>query len=299
MKHLSTIIQDNTTGEQICACCGMVIFEKTVDEKAPQTFLDEPNKIHHHMSTNAAHHDYGLGTIVDPYQKESSEINIWQQRLRVANKKDSKTCRNFEALEIILGQHTIPKHMQNITYYLSRKATKNEIDSGRRIVPFQLSLLYFAYDISGNKISRKEFEKRFPLSKEKIFWKYARLIREKFNIITDHKSSIEKSIYKTGIDLKFSKKTIILANSIFQHANKKNMTSGRSPSGIVGAALYIAAYSTIHNPKPLQEIIAYSCNISQKTIDNVKSSWKDIINLLCLRHVVAVQTTKNLRISDL
>lgn len=296
MIHLTTIIEDSITGEQICACCGMVISEKTTVSKNPLNFQDKPKKEHHHTLTES-HHDYGMGSIADPSQKKSWKINKWQKRLRVSNSKDRKIAQNFEVLGRIFSKHSIPKNIQNITFHLSRKATDKKIDGGKG-ADFQLALLYFAYGISGNKINRNEFEKTFQITKENIFKKSVWIIQTEFNIVTDHKISIVKSIYRHGVDLKFSKKAIDLAITIYHYAEKKNLTSSRPLSGIAATALYIAAYSTMKNSRGIQEIIADKCNVSKTTITTTKSSWKDVINLLKLKHV-AIQYSKKLRIKDL
>jgi len=61
MKHLETIIEDHTTAERICACCGMVLDEKIIKDRGI-AIQDNKNKIHWN-TTSLSHHDGAMGVL--------------------------------------------------------------------------------------------------------------------------------------------------------------------------------------------------------------------------------------------
>lgn len=168
MKHLETIIEDHTTAEKICACCGMVLDEK-INQSRGITIQDNENKIHWHNAT-LSHHDGVIGSVASG--KNSFKINMWQNRLRISDSEDARVCANFMILKKIFNSKQVPKSIQNISYHLSKKTTKKLLDMGAKKDSFQKAVLYFAYEISQNKYLRKQFLKDFEITNKRMFNKY-------------------------------------------------------------------------------------------------------------------------------
>jgi len=284
LDHLAIIIEDVTTGEQVCACCGMVLDEKTNTREISIT--DNPEKIHW-TKTTQYHHDQGLGSIADNNTKNSKNINMWQNRLRVTNKSERRMYSNFIELERIFAKRLIPKTIKNIAYYMSRKACKAGIDIGTKKESFQAVLVYFAYELSQNKYPRKQFIKDFELDK-KTFNKYTWLIKEEFKIISDYLYITNRLLYRHATNLKFSKNIITIANAIIENARKKGLIAGKDTGAIIATALYIACYSTTTKRKlNLNEIIAKECGTSVQSINYIRQQWHEILEILKLRkHVI-------------
>ena len=282
MDHLTTIIEDATTDEQICACCGMILDEKTNIRGI--SYIDNPEKIHWNNIIQQ-HHDYALGSIADTNDKNSRNINRWQNRLRVSNSLERRIYSNFIELEDIFAKKQVPNTIKKITYYLSRKASRSGIDAGSKKETFQAVLLYFAYELSQNKYPRRQFIKDYTL-KTKTFNKYVWLFKEEFKIISDYENITNKLLYKHATNLKFPKKTTILANAIIEHARKKYLLSGKDIGGIVATALYIAYYSTSKRKLKINEIIAKECGTSVQSMRYIRQQWYEILEILNLRKQV-------------
>ncbi len=282
MNHLTTIIEDATTGEQICACCGMILDEKPNIRGISRI---ENHENIHWKNTIQHHHDYALGSIADTNDKNSRNINLWQNRLRASNSLERRIYSNFIELENIFAKKQVPNTIKKITHYLSRKASKSGIDIGSRKEMFQAVLLYFAFELSQNKYPRRQFIRDYTL-KTKTFNKYVWLIKEEFKIISNYEDISNKLLYRHATNLKFPKKTTTLANAIIEHARKKYLLSGKDIGGIVATALYIAYYSTSKRKPKINEIIAKECGTSIASMNYIRRQWSEILEILNLRKQV-------------
>lgn len=281
MKHLETVIEDHNTSERICACCGMVL-ERITKERGIITH-DNENKIHWNTTT-LSHHDGAMGSVAKGYN--SAKINMWQSRLRISDSMDARNSANFMILQKIFDLANTPKFIQNIAYHLSQKATKKMLDIGIQRDSFQKAILYFAYEISGNKYLRKQFLSDYNITNKRIFNKCVWQLKQEFHIVTDYVEFTEKIVYKYAANMRFTKKEIDLALSIISYAQKKNLTSGKDPNVVAGTALYISYYS-LHKyyPNTVNDI-AEKCNVHLERIQDLKRQWHEILDILKLRHNV-------------
>ncbi len=284
MKHLQTIIEDHSTAERICACCGMVLG-KTIPSDRGVTTQDNESKIHWN-STTSSHHDGAMGSVANMSSKKSFKINVWQSRLRIQDSKDARIYANFKTLEKIFDSRQVPKSIQNIAYHLSKKSTKRLLDTNAKKDSFQKAIIFFAYEISQNKYLRRQFITDFGVTNKNLFNKYFWLLKQEFHVTTDYTQFTEKLLYRHAIDMKFSKKEIELAQCIINHARKKGLTSSKDPIVLVGTALYISHYS-LHRYEPdTLHMIAKNCNIHPETIQKIKRQWHEILDMLNLRRSV-------------
>ena len=284
MKHLQTIIEDVTTAERICACCGMVLDDAIPSERGI-TIHDNEDKIHWN-STTPSHHDGAMGSIADTKSKDSFKINKWQNRLRISNSEDARVSANLIALKKIFDSKHVPRTIQNTSYHLSRHTTKKLLDIGAGRDSFQKAIIYHAYEISGNKYLRKQFLKDFDITDTKMFNKYSLILKQEFHIVTDYAKVTEKLLLYHAMDLRFSKKETDLALCIINHARKKGLIGGKSPAVIASTALYISHYSTQKYESNTLGDIAKIFNVSVGAIQYLKRQWHEILNVLNLRRNV-------------
>ena len=290
MKHLQTIIEDHSTAERICACCGMVLDEKITSDRGI-TILEHENKIHW-SNTVQSHHDGAMGSVANTEDKKSFKINMWQNRCRIQDSRDSRSYANFKILQKIFDSKQVPTPIQNIVYHLSKKLTKQLLDMNARKDSFQKAIIYFAYEISGNKYLRKKFLQDFDVTNKKMFNKYVWLLKQEFHIVTDYAEYTEKLLLQHAMNLKFSRKETDLALSILKHAQKKGLTSSKNPTGIAGTALYISHCSLNKYKSNTLIEIAETCHVNVGTIQNIKRQWYEILYVLNLRYKVLEDALK-------
>jgi len=160
------------------------------------------------------------------------------------------------------------------------------LDIGVQRDSFQKAVLYYSYEISGNKYLRKAFLLDYNIANKRIFNKCVWQIKQEFHIVTDYVEFTKKLVCKHAVNMRFTKKETNLALSIINYAQKKNLTSGKDPNVIAGTALYISYYS-LHKYYPnTANDIAKICNVRLERIQDLKRQWHEILDILKLRHNV-------------
>lgn len=292
-QHLKSLITDETTGEQICLCCGQVL-----QQKAESTLRDRPESQHDQLISDRVH-DGGLGTIADPNDSNSFKINVWQKRLRASNSEERKMYHRMIELNKIIQIHTIPEAVEKITFYLCRKSNKNDFCGKLATKPFLLALLYHAFDISGHRYPFRKFRIDYPDAATHVFKKYLWQIKDVYKITTISPSqSIEQYIHDYGTKLHLSQKSITLAQTIIQYVKKENILGCRDPITVSATALYLAAITAEPNPKQVyQDEIADLFGTTIASMCQIKNDWAIVIGILKLR-THALQKIRHSRIQE-
>ncbi len=285
------LIRDYEKGEIICANCGLIISENLVDfgpewrafdaeqkEKrarggAPVKFM-RPNK--------------GLVTEIDQYNRDIRGVKIspkkqaqlyrmrkWHKRVSIATSMERNLAIALAELDRIASSLGLPENIKESTALLYRKIVKEELIRGRLIESVVSAVIYAICRIHGIPRTLDEIAKASGIEKKEIGRAY-RFIKVELNVdvpLTDPSQYISKfaSALKLGPIIQED------AVKLVKKSLKKGLISGRGPTGVAAAALYIA--SAMHGEKRTQKEVADVAGVTEVTIRNRYRELKKELNL--------------------
>ncbi|MEW6528330.1 MAG: transcription initiation factor IIB [Candidatus Micrarchaeota archaeon] len=274
------LIRDYEKGEIICATCGLIINENLVDfgpewrafdadqkEKrarggAPVKFM-RPNK--------------GLVTEIDQYNRDIRGVKIspkkqaqlyrmrkWHKRVSVATSMERNLAIALTELDRIASSLGLPENIKENTALLYRKIVKEELIRGRLIESVVAAVIYAICRMHGIPRTLDEIAKSSGIEKKEIGRAY-RFIKLELDVpipLTDPSQYVSKfaSALKLGPLIQED------AIKLIKKSMKKGLISGRGPTGVAAAALYIA--SAMHDEKRTQKEVADVAGVTEVTIRN-------------------------------
>ncbi len=274
------LIRDYEKGELICANCGLIISENLSDfgpewrafdseqrnkrarGGAPLTYM-KPNK--------------GLVTEIDQYNRDirGSKINPkkqaqmyrirkWHKRVSVSTSMERNLTIALAELDRVASSLGLPENLKESAALLYRKAVKEELIRGRLIESVVAAVIYAICRMNGIPRTLDEISKISGIEKKEIGRAY-RFIKSELKIsvpLPDPSEYIPKfaSALKLGTEIQEE------AIKLIKKAMKKGLISGRGPTGVAAAALYIAC--AIHGIKRTQKEVADVAGVTEVTIRN-------------------------------
>lgn len=274
------LIKDYEKGEVICANCGLIINENLVDfgpewrafdaeqkEKrarggAPVKFM-RPNK--------------GLVTEIDQYNRDIRGVRIspkkqaqlyrmrkWHKRVSIATSMERNLAIALAELDRVASSLGLPENIKESAALLYRKVVKEELIRGRLIESVVSAVIYAICRMHGIPRTLDEIAKASGIEKKEIGRAY-RFIKVEMNMdvpLTDPSEYVSKF----SAALKLGPPVQEEAVKLIKKSVKKGLISGRGPTGVAAAALYIA--SAIHGEKRTQKEVADVAGVTEVTIRN-------------------------------
>ncbi|MFA5077408.1 MAG: transcription initiation factor IIB [Candidatus Micrarchaeia archaeon] len=274
------LIKDYEKGEIICASCGLIISENIVDfgpewrafdaeqkEKrarggAPVKFM-RPNK--------------GLVTEIDQYNRDIRGVRIspkkqaqlyrmrkWHKRVSIATSMERNLAIALAELDRVASSLGLPENIKESAALLYRKVVKEELIRGRLIESVVSAVIYAICRMHGIPRTLDEIAKASGIEKKEIGRAY-RFIKVEMNMdvpLTDPAEYVPKF----AAALKLGPPVQEEAVKLIKKSVKKGLISGRGPTGVAAAALYIA--SAMHGEKRTQKEVADVAGVTEVTIRN-------------------------------
>ncbi len=274
------LIRDYEKGELICGSCGLIINENIKDlgpewrafdaeqkEKrarggAPVKFM-RPNK--------------GLVTEIDQYNRDIRGVKIspkkqaqlyrirkWHKRVSIATSMERNLSIALAELDRIASTLGLPENIKESAALLYRRAVKEELIRGRLIESVVAAVIYAICRIHAIPRTLDEIAKASGIEKKEIGRAY-RFIKVELNVnvpLTDPSQYVPKF----AVALKLGAAVQEEAIKLIKKSVKKGLISGRGPTGVAAAALYIA--SAIHGEKRTQKEVADVAGVTEVTIRN-------------------------------
>lgn len=274
------LIKDYEKGEIICANCGLIISENIVDfgpewrafdaeqkEKrarggAPVKFM-RPNK--------------GLVTEIDQYNRDIRGVRIspkkqaqlyrmrkWHKRVSIATSMERNLAIALAELDRVASSLGLPENIKESAALLYRKVVKEELIRGRLIESVVSAVIYAICRMHGIPRTLDEIAKASGIEKKEIGRAY-RFIKVEMNMdvpLTDPAEYVPKF----AAALKLGPPVQEEAVKLIKKSVKKGLISGRRPTGVAAAALYIA--SAMHGEKRTQKEVADVAGVTEVTIRN-------------------------------
>ncbi|MFX0136671.1 MAG: transcription initiation factor IIB family protein [Candidatus Hodarchaeota archaeon] len=288
----TNIISDYSTGDQICGECGLVITEKIIDQ-GPEwrafNVTERDKRARTGSPISMTVFDKGLSTMIDSHDKDYYGNKIkpkkraqiyrmrkWDNRTRIHDAIAKNLSKAMSELDRLSSQLEIPKDIKQEAAFLYRKALDSGKIKGRNIAGMMTAALYAACRLRNMPRTFDDFQKFSKLSKKSLR-KFYRIFVETMNIkvpLADPKSYVPRFC----ASLKLSNHVQNKVYEILTDIKGKNISSGRDPTKLTAAAIYIAGI--LEGEKRTQKEIARVANISEVTLRN---RYKEIAKILKIR----------------
>lgn len=290
------VVEDKKRGEIVCRDCGLVISEESVDtgqEWREFSHEDTQNKRRAGAPVTFTKHDAGTGTKVgsgsDVYSLPSSQkrkmlrLRKWHSRSSTALERNLK----YAIIELKKAASilNIPPAIEEEAARIYNLAVRNGLVRGRSMEAVVVGCIYIAARRYGLPRSFNEICKKTNIDRKELGKTY-RFVARELNIKV-LPSGPEDYIPKFASELDFSAKTQTKAQEILKDAKEEGLTSGRGPTGLAAAVLYVA--SLITGEKRTQRAIAEVVNVTEVTIRN---RYKEIIEELGLEEEIKNSSKK-------
>src|SRR3989344_2271393 len=281
------LVLDKERGEVICKDCGLVIEEKMIDfshEWREFDHEDADKKRRSGAPMTYTKFDKGLGTSIgqksDVYNLGSKERNKyfrlrkWQYRISAAIERNLKLA--LDELKRVSSYLKLPKSVEEESARVYTMAVQKGLVRGRSMESVVAGALYAACRRHEVPRTLDELSEASGIDKKEIGRTYRFITRELGIRILP--SNPVDYIPRFASALKLSADTQSRAVDILEEAQKAELTSGRGPTGIAAASLYVAALT--NNEKRTQREVADIAGVTEVTIRN---RYKELLKELKLK----------------
>ncbi|NOZ82429.1 MAG: transcription initiation factor IIB [Euryarchaeota archaeon] len=276
----SYLSYDDGRAEIVCNSCGLVVDEGLVDEGPEWRAFDHEQSVKR-TRTGApltyTIHDKGLSTVIDwrnkdSYGKELSadrraqlyRLRKWQQRIRVGNAMERNLAIALTELERISSRLGLPKNVREAAAMLYRRAVEKGLIRGRSIEGVTAAAIYASCRQCGVPRTLDEIADAAKLNRKEIGRTY-RFVARELGLSLRPTTPVDY-IERFGSALNLSGEVRSKAREILKKAMDRELTSGRGPTGVSAAALYIAG--VLLGERRTQREVAEVAGVTEVTIRN-------------------------------
>ncbi len=274
------LIRDYERGELLCAQCGLIIVENIQDQGPDWRAFDAEQKAKRarggapikYMRPNK-----GLVTEIDQYnrdirggkispkkQAQLYRIRKWHKRVSIASSMERNLVIALAELDRVASSLGLPENIKESAALLYRKAVKEELIRGRLIESVVAAVIYAICRMQGIPRTLDEIAKASGMEKKEIGRAY-RFLKTELDVnvpLTDPSQYVQKFATALRLGGNVQEEAI----KLIRKALKKGLISGRGPTGVAAAALYIA--SAMFGDKRTQKEVADVAGVTEVTIRN-------------------------------
>lgn len=276
----SNIVLDESSGEMVCAHCGLVVTD-TLVSKEPEwrafNHREREAKSRVGMPLSLSIHDKGLSTTIGKVSKDANgrslptnkryemlRLKKWHIRSTYQDSSHRNLSHAMTELSRLCDKMHLPKPVKEKAASIYRKALDDELVRGRSINAISAASLYAACRTTKTPRTLIELSKHSTIDKKDLARCYRLLIKE-----LELQMPIPRAKYrvpKIAAKINLGEKTQQKAVNILREAEEKKITAGKDPMGLAAAALYIACVIT--DDKRTQKTIANAAGVTEVTIRN-------------------------------
>ena len=285
------IIFDNERGEQVCNNCGLIIEENLTDT-GPEWRAFDPEQRASRARTGApvkyAKPNRGLVTEMDLYNKDIRGVRIpskrqaqiyrmrkWHKRASIASSSERNYLIALPELNRVASYLGLPDNIRESAALLYRKCVQNNLIRGRPIEIVVQAVVYASCREAGMPRTLDEIASISGVAKKDVGRAY-RVIAHELDLkvpLTDPIAYVPR--YSNA--LKLSGEAQEKAVEILKMAMQKGLLSGRSPTGVSAAAVYIAG--ALAGERRTQKEVADVAGVTEVTIRNRYRELKEQLNI--------------------
>jgi transcription initiation factor TFIIB len=274
------VVSDESQGEIVCADCGLVVDEDTVD-RGPEwrafNSKEKDQKSRVGAPTTNMMHDQGLSTNIgwqnkDAYgnslssnqRQKMQRLRTWNERFRTRDSKERNLKQALGEIDRMASALGLPKNVRETSSVIYRRALAEDLLPGRSIEGVATASLYAAARQANTPRSLDEVTNVSRVEKDEIARTYRYVVRE-LNLEIEPADPVQY-VPRFASELEMSDEGERRARELLTAAKEKGIHSGKSPVGLAAAAVYAA--SLLANEKVTQKEVSNVANISEVTIRN-------------------------------
>jgi transcription initiation factor TFIIB len=275
-----SLTRDYERAEIVCNNCGYVIDEKIMDMGPEWRAFDYEQRVKRSRvgaPMTYTIHDKGLSTVIDWRNKDSYGKDIaprkraqiyrlrkWQQRIRVSNATERNLAFALTELDRVASRLDLPRNVRETAAMVYRKAVEKGLIRGRSIEGVAAASLYAACRQCKVPRTLDEIADSAKLNRKEIGRTY-RFVSRELGINLKPTTPIDY-VPRFGSELNLSGEVQSKAIEILKKAMDQELTSGRGPTGVSAAAIYIA--SVLLGERRTQREVADVAGVTEVTIRN-------------------------------
>lgn len=274
------LVRDYERAELVCAGCGYIIHDKIMDmgpewRAFDQEQRDRRGRVGAPMTLTI--HDKGLSTMIDWRDRDSHgkdltpkrraqiyRLRKWQRRIRVSDATERNLAFALSEIDRMASHLALPRNVREAASLIYRKAVEERLIRGRSIEGVAAAALYAACRECKVPRTLDEIADVSRVSKKEIGRSYRFIAREL--LIHLRPTSPTDYIPRFGSELGLSGEAQSKAIELLKEATKKGLTSGRGPTGVAAAAIYIA--SVLCGERRTQRDVADVARVTEVTVRN-------------------------------
>jgi transcription initiation factor TFIIB len=274
------LIKDYSRAELICTDCGLVIDEDLIDHGPEWRAFDSEQRDKRSRTGSPMTytlHDKGLSTTIgwknrDSYGKsiptrnraQIYRLRKWQSRIRLNDATERTLASALSSLDRMASSMSLPRTVRETAAMIYRKAAWNKLVRGRSIEGVTAASLYAACRQCHVPRTLDEISNTAHITRKEIGRTYRYISHELGLKLLP--TSPEDYVSRFCSELKLSSNVQAKTLKILKEAAHKELTSGRGPTGLAAASLYIA--SVICVERRTQREIADIAGVTEVTIRN-------------------------------
>jgi transcription initiation factor TFIIB len=274
------LTKDYSHAELVCEKCGLVIDAEIIDHGPEWRVFDNEQrdkKTRTGSPMTYTIHDKGLSTNIswqnrDAYGKsiptrnraQLYRLRKWQIRTRISDGTERNLSIALSALNRFSSLMSLPRNVRETAAVIYRKAVRRKLIRGRSIEGVAASVLYAACRQCNVPRTLEEISKLTEMKKKEIGRNYRNISRklELKLLPTVPQDYIPRFCNKLDLSNDVQIKTM----EILKNASQKELTSGRGPTGLAAASLYVA--SVLCGERRTQREVALVAGVTEVTIRN-------------------------------
>ena len=275
-------------GEVICKDCGLVIEDKMVDFGPEWREFEDGDESLRRTGAPSTYtqFDQGLGTEIGQkgeiyklgkQKNKFFRLRKWQYRVSTAIERNLKLA--LAELKRVSSYLKLPKSVEEEAARIYTLAVQRGLVRGRSMESVVAGSLYAACRRHEVPRTLDEISEASGIDKREVGRTY-RFVTRELNITILPSNPVDY-IARFSSSLKLSPATQSKSIEILEKAQKKELTSGRGPTGIAAAALYVSAL--LHGEKRTQREVADVAGVTEVTIRN---RYKELLDKLDLEKEV-------------
>ncbi|MFB6265966.1 MAG: transcription initiation factor IIB family protein [Candidatus Nanohaloarchaea archaeon] len=273
-------------GDLVCNECGFVIEESQIQESAEwRAFTEEERekKARAGKPLTYTQHDMGVSTEIGKGgelfkvagRKRGQYYRMRKWHRRATKSKDRNLGFALSELKRLVSHLNLPDSVHEEVARLYEKSVDKGLVKGRRIENIIAALIYIVAREQGNPRTLDELSDASGIEKREIGKAYRYVARELDLRILPAKP--EDYIAKFAGDLKLSGEVQARARKIIEQARDADLLSGKGPTGVAAAALYLA--TVLEGEKVTQREVAETVGVTEVTIRNRYKEFAEELGL--------------------
>jgi transcription initiation factor TFIIB len=276
-KHLS---KDYSRAELVCRDCGFILDENIIDQGPEwRAFDSEQREKRARTGSPMTYtiHDKGLSTMIGWKNRDSYgraiptrnraqiyRLRKWERRIRISNATERSLATALSELDRLSSGMGLPRTVRETAAMIYRKATMKNLVRGRSIDGVTAAVLYAACRQCHVPRTLDEIAAMSRLSRREIGRTYRDVSRQLGLKLLP--TSPEDYVSRFCSELRLSGDVRAKTVQILQDAIRGELISGRGPTGMAAASLYIAC--VLCGERRTQREVADVAGVTEVTIRN-------------------------------